>query len=135
MKSENEKLSLLLRGAVIATLVTLSAVLRIAPHPWNLTPVGAMALFSGTMLRNRWIAFLLPLASLFAGDLFYGGRAVLLEHFGWRRAVRGNPFRWIRIGGKNASRVAIVAGWSGASELIGWAAGCGPVIQLPDHVR
>ena len=72
MKSENEKLSLLLRGAAIVTLITLSAVLRIVPHPWNLTPVGAMALFSGAMFRNRWIAFLLPLASLFAGDLFVG---------------------------------------------------------------
>jgi Family of unknown function (DUF6580) len=78
MKSENEKLSLLLRGAVIAVLVTLSAVLRIVPHPWNLTPVGAMALFSGTMFRNRCIAFLLPLASLFAGDLFVGFHKLML---------------------------------------------------------
>src|SRR5258708_38329973 len=78
MKSENQKLSLLLRGAVIVTLITLSAVLRIVPHPWNLTPVGAMALFSGAMFRNRWIAFLLPLASLFAGDLFVGFHKLML---------------------------------------------------------
>jgi len=78
MKSENEKLALLLRGAVIVTLIALSAVLRIVPHPWNLTPVGAMALFSGAMFRNRWIAFLLPLASLFAGDLFVGFHKLML---------------------------------------------------------
>jgi hypothetical protein len=78
MKSENEKLSLLLRGAVIVTLITLSAVLRIVPHPWNLTPVGAMALFSGAMFRNRWTAFLLPLASLFAGDVFVGFHKLML---------------------------------------------------------
>ncbi len=72
MKIENEKLALLLRGAVIVSLIVLSAVLRILPHPWNLTPVGAMALFSGAMFRSRWIAFLLPLASLFAGDVFVG---------------------------------------------------------------
>ena len=78
MKSENEKLSLLFRSAVIVTLITLSAVLRIVPHPWNLTPVGAMALFSGAMFRNRWIAFLLPLASLFAGDLFVGFHKLML---------------------------------------------------------
>ena len=46
--------------------------LRIVPHPWNLTPIGAMALFSGAMFRKRWIALLLPLASLFAGDVFVG---------------------------------------------------------------
>ena len=78
MKSENEKLSLLLRGAIIVTLITLSAVLRIVPHPWNLTPVGAMALFSGAMFRNRWIAFLLPLAGLLAGDLFTGFYKLML---------------------------------------------------------
>src|SRR5579863_6631535 len=72
MKVENEKLALLLRGVVIVTLIVLAAVLRIVPHPWNLTPVGAMALFSGAMFRNRWIAFLLPLASLFVGDVFVG---------------------------------------------------------------
>src|SRR4029077_14481864 len=37
-----------------------------------------MALFSGAMFRNRWIAFLLPLASLFAGDLFVGFHKLML---------------------------------------------------------
>lgn len=78
MKVESEKLALLLRGAVIMALIVLSAVLRIVPHPWNLTPVGAMALFSGAMFRNRWIALLLPLASLFAGDVFVGFHKLML---------------------------------------------------------
>ena len=78
MKVESEKLALLLRGAVIVTFIVLSAVLRIVPHPWNLTPIGAMALFSGAMFRNRWLAFLLPLASLFAGDVFVGFHRLML---------------------------------------------------------
>ena len=78
MKLENEKAVLLLRGAVIVILIGLAAVLRIVPHPWNMTPVGAMALFSGAMFRNRWIAFLLPLASLFAGDVFVGFHKLMI---------------------------------------------------------
>jgi uncharacterized protein DUF6580 len=78
MKTENEELALLLRGVVIVALIVLAAVLRIVPHPWNLTPVGAMALFSGAMFRNRWMAFLLPLASLFAGDVFVGFHKLML---------------------------------------------------------
>ena len=78
MKSENENLTVLLRSVVIVTLIVLSALLRILPHPWNLTPVGAMALFSGAMFRNRWVALLLPLASLFAGDLFAGFYKLML---------------------------------------------------------
>jgi len=57
---------------VIAAAIVLAAVLRIAPHPFNLTPVGAMALFSGALFRNRLAAFLFPLAALFAGDVFVG---------------------------------------------------------------
>src|ERR1035438_7057022 len=53
-------------------LIVLAAALRIAPHPWNLTPVGAVALFSGAMLRDRRMAFLFPLLVLSAGDCFIG---------------------------------------------------------------
>jgi hypothetical protein len=50
-------------------LVVLGTVLRVIPHPWNLTPVGAVALFSGaTFDRRRW-SFLLPLTTLFLGDV------------------------------------------------------------------
>src|SRR5256885_10493094 len=69
---EEQKHIMLFRAAIILTMVALAAILRVLPHPWNLTPIGAMALFSGAMFRNRWVAFLLPLASLFAGDLFVG---------------------------------------------------------------
>jgi hypothetical protein len=72
-ESENNERSLyLLRFFIAAAMIFLAAVLRILPHPWNFTPVGAMAIFSGSLFRNRWVAFLLPLAALFAGDLFVG---------------------------------------------------------------
>lgn len=35
----------------------------------NFTPVGAIALFGGVYLKNKWQAFLIPLAVLFASDL------------------------------------------------------------------
>jgi len=61
-----------LRAILAAIMVILAAVVRILPHPWNFTPIGAMALFSGAMFRDRRIAFLFPLVALFAGDLFVG---------------------------------------------------------------
>ena len=73
MKVESgQKVSLILRTAVILAMIALSAVLRIVPHPWNLTPVGAMALFSGAVVCDRRLAFLFPLLALFVGDLFVG---------------------------------------------------------------
>src|SRR6266446_6920746 len=61
-----------LRTVVVLSMILMAAVLRIAPHPWNFTPVGAMALFSGALVRDRRLAFLFPLLALFAGDLFVG---------------------------------------------------------------
>jgi hypothetical protein len=60
------------RWVVIAGMILFAAIIRIVPHPWNLAPVGAMALFSGAVIRNRWVAFLFPLLALLAGDFFVG---------------------------------------------------------------
>jgi hypothetical protein len=62
----------LLRFLIAAALIFIAAAVRILPHPWNFTPIGAMAVFSGSVFRHRWAAFVLPLAALFAGDLFVG---------------------------------------------------------------
>jgi hypothetical protein len=73
MKLENNgKESVIVRTAVVLAMIVLAAALRVAPHPWNLTPVGAMALFSGAVVRDRRLAFLVPLLALFVGDLFIG---------------------------------------------------------------
>jgi hypothetical protein len=62
MKRMNPRLSLGI------ALVLLSTVMRVLPHPWNLTPVGAVALFSGACFdRKRW-AFTVPLAAMFVSD-------------------------------------------------------------------
>ena len=72
MNHENSHRALLLRTLLALTLILLAAALRVAPHPWNFTPIGAMALFSGAVLRDRRLAYAFPLAALFAGDVFVG---------------------------------------------------------------
>jgi len=62
----------LLRTILILAIIILAAVVRLAPHPWNFTPVGAIALFSGAMVRDRRLAFLFPLLVMFATDLIIG---------------------------------------------------------------
>ena len=53
--------------------VILFAVLsRFLPHPPNFTPIAAIALLSSKGFDNRWVAFLIPLLSLFISDLFLG---------------------------------------------------------------
>ena len=60
------------RTVLIVGMILVAAILRIVPHPWNLAPVGAMALFSGAVIRNRVMAFAFPLLAMLAGDWFVG---------------------------------------------------------------
>lgn len=62
----------ILRFVVILLFIVFAAVVRGLPHPWNFTPIGAMALFSGAKLGRSPQAFLYPLAALFVGDIFVG---------------------------------------------------------------
>jgi hypothetical protein len=64
--------TMFLRTILILVMIALAAVLRVLPHPWNFTPVGAMALFSGAVIKDRRLAFLFPLVALFVGDFFIG---------------------------------------------------------------
>lgn len=68
----SETHDLIVRTILILAMIVLSAALRLAPHPWNFTPVGAVALFSGAMLRDRRSAFLFPLLVMFATDVVSG---------------------------------------------------------------
>lgn len=56
---------------LVFALILAAAALRLAPHPDNIAPIGALALFSGAYL-NRQVLWLVPLGALFLGDLVNG---------------------------------------------------------------
>ena len=60
------------RTWLLLSLIVFAAVVRVLPHPWNFTPVGAMALFGGATFSSRRAALFYPLLTLFVGDLFVG---------------------------------------------------------------
>jgi hypothetical protein len=68
----NENKPAVLRTLLIFAMIILAAALRLAPHPWNFTPVGAIALFAGALVRDRRIAFLFPIVVMFATDAVIG---------------------------------------------------------------
>jgi len=57
--------------------VIAGVVLRVAPHPWNFAPVGAIALFAGAHFERRWLAVVVPLVTMFAGDAFIGFHSLM----------------------------------------------------------
>ena len=60
------------RLMTLSAMVVLAALTRLAPHPPNVTPIAAMALFGGAYFRDWKIAFLLPLAAMLLSDLVLG---------------------------------------------------------------
>src|SRR5947209_10697567 len=65
------------RFAVLLGLVLVAAASRLVPHPPNLTPIAAMALFGGAYFPDKRAAYLVPLAAMFLSDLVLG------LHRGW----------------------------------------------------
>ncbi len=87
-----------------------ATVLRLLPHPWNVTPVGAMFLFSGATFRSRRESLLAPLVALLVSDyavvrfLYHGQYAwfspwtwtgfLLIGLLGW---TLRNRMTWARV--------------------------------------
>lgn len=57
------------RHIFIATAILLAGVSRLLPHPFNFTPVAAMALFGGACLSDKRLAFLLPMGAMIFSDI------------------------------------------------------------------
>lgn len=75
-------------------LLLLGIVARLVPHPWNATPLAAIALFGGTYLSKRW-AILLPLIIVAISDIALGWHATM--PFTWGAfAATGMLAWWIR---------------------------------------
>src|SRR5712691_9614525 len=60
------------RLITLSAIIALAALSRLLPHPPNVTPIAAMALFGGAYFRDRKIAYLLPIAAMFFSDLVLG---------------------------------------------------------------
>ncbi len=99
-------------------LIVFAAFTRLFPHYPNFTAVGAIAIFGGSVINDKKLAFLLPLAALFLSDVclelftgtkgFYGkGQLFVYGAFlliTWLATFMRKP---------NAGNVAFAAVWSG----------------------
>ncbi len=57
------------RTKFVIGIIALVALTRLLPHPFNFTPIGAIALFAGTYISDRKQAFLLPIITLLISDI------------------------------------------------------------------
>jgi hypothetical protein len=69
MRAMNDKRFAMITAIV---LVAMAAASRAVPHPWNFTPMIAVALFGGARLERAWVAVAAVVACLVAGDVAVG---------------------------------------------------------------
>jgi hypothetical protein len=60
------------RLLALVSMILIAAASRLVPHPPNMTPIAAIALFGGATFADKRLAFLVPLAALFLSDLVLG---------------------------------------------------------------
>jgi hypothetical protein len=67
---------------VVLALAGFAFLWRVVPHDFNMTPMGALALFAGAYLRQPLARVLVPLATLVASDLILGFHDTALYVYG-----------------------------------------------------
>ena len=60
------------RLITLISIIFAIALFRLLPHPPNVSPVAAMALFGGACFSDRRVAFLVPFLALLLSDLLLG---------------------------------------------------------------
>ena len=95
-------------------LIVLTVLLRFFPHPFGLTPVGALGLFAGAYCPPK-IAWAVPLLALAVGDLMNGGYHLLVMVFVYVGFL-GGPLlgRWLLSKRRNPGNL-VIAVLGGAS--------------------
>jgi len=74
-----------IRPLLLVLIVALAALSRLLPHPYNFTPVTAVALFGGAYFSRAYLAFLVPLLAMWISDLLLNNvvYAAYFEQFSW----------------------------------------------------
>ena len=62
---------------------------RLVPHPFNFSPIAALALFGSAHFKHRWQALLIPLAAIWISDilinrLIYNNLTLFYTGFYWQ---------------------------------------------------
>lgn len=72
---ENRKI-LMIKILIPTSIIAFAILLRLLPHPPNIAPIAAMALFGGFYLNKKY-ALIVPLIALLISDLFLGFYSVM----------------------------------------------------------
>ena len=69
-----------LEFGVLTLIILITALSRLIPHPYNFSPVCAIALFGAYYYRDKYFSYIMPLLSMWISDLILNN-TVYSQHF------------------------------------------------------
>ncbi len=82
MKKQN--MSLLI---IAIMMILVAAISRLVLYPHNFSPIIGMALFSGAVIKDKKLAFLMPLLAMFISDVLFEAFKVAPGFWGWGQVL------------------------------------------------
>jgi hypothetical protein len=76
-------------------LVVLAASMKVITFPFSINPIIAISLFSGTLIKDRKLAFLLPLVAMLFSDIMLEFSGIADGFYGWGQI--GNYFSLLAV--------------------------------------
>jgi len=103
-----------------ALLIFAAAITKVLTHPHTLDPIIGMALFAGAIIKDRRLAFALPLLAMFLSDVFLEMSKIDAGFYGWSQLVNYGVLVLITLFGSKMKKINVlnVLGFSLASSVI-----------------
>ena len=106
---------------IIAILLILAAATsRVLMYPHNFSPMIGMAIFAGAVIKDKKLAFALPLFSMFLSDLMFEVFNIAPGFWGWGQLVGYGIFALVTVIAFNLKKINVlsIAGYSIMSSVI-----------------
>ncbi len=105
---------------IAIAMILAGALSRLAFFPINFSPVISMALFGGAVIKDKKLAFALPLLAMFISDILFELTNIAPGFWGWGQLISYSILALITIFGFRLKKLSLfnVAGFSIASSLI-----------------
>lgn len=105
---------------IASLLIIIAAVSRVIMYPDNFSPIIGMAVFAGAVIKDRRLAFALPVLAMFLSDVLFEVFNIAPGFWGWGQLVGYGILTLITIIAFSMKKINVlsVAGYSIGSSLL-----------------
>ena len=105
---------------IAVLLITAAALSRVLMYPDNFSPIIGMAIFAGAVIKDRRLAFALPLLAMFLSDVLFEVFNIAPGFWGWGQLVGYGILALITVIAFSMKKINVlsVAGYSVGASLL-----------------